>query len=255
MSEKTVKNKQKMGKGPHDGHRKRLLANVGKETLLDHELLEILLFNALPRRNTNDIAHRLLSAFGSLQGVLHASFVELRAVDGVGESVASYLVCLGLAFRRCTEKQKTEACGKYNAKDFLRYVEERYKTEGVEVVDAYLLDENLQIFLKKRIQSGDAVHVEFDPTVLAKLLVENTPSGLVIVHNHPYGAGEPSPKDDEMTKRCQMLCSTHNVLFCDHVIYAPEGVYSYYIQGKMVRISTEYSMDGILGNLGFLEGV
>ena len=255
MSEKSLKSKAKTGKAPHEGHRKRLLARVGKEELLEHELLEILLYNALPRRNTNDIAHRLLSAFGSLQEVLQAPLAKLQEVDGVGESVATYLVCLGCVLRRCTEKPQSEKGRKYAPKDFVNYVNEKYKTEGIEVVDAYLLDEDSHIFLKERIQSGDAVHVEFDPTLLAKLLAEHTPSGLVMVHNHPYGAGTPSEKDDEMTKRCQMLCSTHNVVFCDHVIYAPEGVYSYYAQGRMLRISTEYSMDGILGNLGFLEGV
>ena len=57
----------------HDGHRHRIIEKLDTGVLCEHELLEILLFNALPRRNTNDLAHRLLTAFGSIRGVFSAS--------------------------------------------------------------------------------------------------------------------------------------------------------------------------------------
>ena len=68
----------------HDGHRHRIIEKLDTGVLCEHELLEILLFNALPRRNTNDLAHRLLTAFGSIRGVFSASVEQLKLVDGVG---------------------------------------------------------------------------------------------------------------------------------------------------------------------------
>ena len=80
----------------HEGHRQRMYDKLKNDDgLFDHELLEILLFNALPRKNTNPIAHELLDTFGSLAGVLAADTEKLKAVNGVGENVALYLKCIG----------------------------------------------------------------------------------------------------------------------------------------------------------------
>ena len=70
----------------HEGHRKRMLERLaqGGENLQEHELLEILLFNAIPRKNTNEIAHNLLNAFGNIDGVFGAEFSQLSEIEGVG---------------------------------------------------------------------------------------------------------------------------------------------------------------------------
>ena len=72
--------------GEHAGHRKRMFSRLAEGTLCDHEYLEMLLFYAIPRRNTNDIAHRLLARFGDLNGVLNAPLQALQEIDGVGEA-------------------------------------------------------------------------------------------------------------------------------------------------------------------------
>ena len=78
----------------HAGHRKRLIEKLEKGMLHEHEVLEALLFNAVPRKNTNDLAHRLLAEFGSVPAVLEAPISLLKKVDGVGESVAAYIKCV-----------------------------------------------------------------------------------------------------------------------------------------------------------------
>ena len=79
----------------HDGHRHRIIEKLDSGNLCEHEILEILLFNAIPRRNTNELAHRLLAAFGSVRGIFSATVAQLKTVDGVGENVAAYLRCVG----------------------------------------------------------------------------------------------------------------------------------------------------------------
>ena len=73
----------------HAGHRRRMIEKLKTDSLLEHELLEVLLFNALPRRNTNDLAHKLLGEFGSVKEILSAPIEQLTKVEGVGESVAA----------------------------------------------------------------------------------------------------------------------------------------------------------------------
>ena len=86
--------------GIHDGHRKRLRERLRKENVLSHEALEAFLFNGVPRMNTNELAHKLLARFGSLANVFCASMDELQQVDGVGESLASYIYTAGLCYEQ-----------------------------------------------------------------------------------------------------------------------------------------------------------
>ena len=79
----------------HAGHRRRIFARLAEGTLCEHEYLEALLFYAIPRRNTNDIAHRLLAKFKDINGVLNASQEELRKVEGIGEHAAALFALLG----------------------------------------------------------------------------------------------------------------------------------------------------------------
>ena len=230
----------------HKGHRKRMIERLKKGGLVDHEYLECLLFYAIPRRNTNDIAHRLLAKFGSLPKVLSASYAELIRVDGLGESAAAYLTYLGAVFQKYYREDKNQYTGEFDARKFALYVNELYADEKSEVADVYLLNEHNEILRRKRFTLDHIGHVTFEPIKLAELVMEYCPSGIVLVHNHLLGSAAPSDTDEEMTRKCQILCSMHNIMFCDHVIYAKDGVYSYYLSGRMQEIGAEYSLDSIM---------
>ena len=66
------------------------------------------------------------------------------------------------------------------------------------------------------------------------------------MHNHPFGKAEVSDTDNYMTRRVQLICSTQNILLCDHIIYAPNGVYSYYLSGELPKITANYSIEAML---------
>ena len=107
----------------HDGHRarkKQQFLHRGADSFADHELLELALYYAIPRRDTNELAHRLLETFGSLQGVLNAPVEELQKVDGVGESVAVFLHLMPELLKRAQMTRpgernlnSPEKCGSY----------------------------------------------------------------------------------------------------------------------------------------------
>ncbi|MBO7297723.1 MAG: hypothetical protein J6U60_01595, partial [Clostridia bacterium] len=81
---------------------------------------------------------------------------------------------------------------------------------------------------------------------LSAFLLTEQASGVVMVHNHPFGSAFPSEADDKMTINVQMLCSMHNRLLCEHVIYAPDGLFSYYLSGKIQDIGREYVFSRLL---------
>ncbi len=236
--------------GLHDGHRMRMREKLEKGSLLEHEILEVMLFNGVPRLNTNDIAHRLLAEFGSVANVFGASIEQLTQVDGVGKSLASYIHVSGLCYK-LFYKAKVEPDFRpkeYNADEFLSFVKEMYSDVDREVLDVYALDENSRIIVTKRFSQDSLFNVEVSPEEISKFIMQNQVSGIVMVHNHPLGEAKPSESDDQMTMKCQLMCSLQNVLLCDHIIYAKGEVYSYYRSGFLKKISERYSVQGVLSN-------
>lgn len=232
-------------KPPHGGHRQRILAKLQNDSLTEHEYLEILLFNALPRKNTNDLAHRLISRFGSLSSVFSAPMSELFKVEGVGENVASYLFCIGKFYQSyyCANKKNYE--GKYIPVRFAAYLGERFEAQDIETVEVYFVDEQGYVVAREAFKGGFDTAI-IDSNELAQRLSEHRPAGIVLAHNHPSGNPKPSAHDEEMTKRVQLVCGSHNVIFLDHVILAENGVYSYYLSGEMQKISKAFSMDSLI---------
>ena len=230
----------------HEGHRQRIRQKLETGTLLDHELLEILLFPSIPRRNTNDIAHRLLRTFGSVQEVFSASQEELMKVKGVGESTAANLRCIGIVYRKYFVPKKEGYEGRYDPANFLAYVNEQYCFIDCEVFDVYCIGKGSEIVKRKRFTDDDGMTAKISASSLSKLLTQEKPSGIILVHNHPNGVANPSQTDNETTSLCQVVCNMHGVIFCDHLIYSKYGVYSYYSSGKLEEIGKEFSLEKLI---------
>ncbi len=228
----------------HSGHRQRLMDKVLAGTCCEHEFLEMFLCFSIPRRNTNDLAHRLLSAFGSLPNVLAATPEQLMCVEGVGKNTAALLCCMGKFCEDYFQKFKGQNAlpETYEREAFVRYVNEHYGVMKNEVFDVYLLDGNGRIFLHKSFTSNQGGSVYADGEALTALLAAAKPSGIVLVHNHPFGKPEPSAADDKATKACLYICSVQNVLLCNHFIYSPLGIYDYYSSGKLAPLTKNHSI-------------
>ena len=236
----------------HAGHRKRLIQKLQQGVLLEHETLEALLFNAMPRKNTNDLAHKLLAEFGSVTGVLSAPMEALKQVDGVGDSVASYLRCIGTFCERYYAEYKERFPRLYEEKSFSAFVFNEYVYLEKEVLDCFLVDRNGYILQRKRFSSGEKNYASLLPEDLTEAFSVPGCAGVILVHNHPGGSAEPSAADENLTKQAQLLCSFHNLLLCDHIICGKNNTYSYYKQGKLAHISKLCSVRKLLaeGNYG-----
>lgn len=232
----------------HEGHRQRMLQrlNSGEETLQDHELLEILLFNAIPRRNTNDIAHNLLSAFGSLNGVMRASVEQLKTVEGVGAETAAYLRCIALLFGRVRNREEP-AMSNFTVEEYTRFIAKRLGGLQVEVIEIYCFDAQKRMQCNKRFTSSRTDSVSIKTEELSRFIVSQHPHGIILAHNHPYAPCDPSEEDERFTAQVMMLCSINNVQFYDHIIVGKDGTYSYFRLGRMEAIRKEYNIFNLRG--------
>ncbi len=232
----------------HEWHRQRMLERLesAEGSLQEHELLEILLFNAIPRKNTNELAHRLLSAFGSLRAVLGAEMAELKAVPGVGESTAAYLRIIGIFYARAQLKEP-ELPSAFSFAAFRPFLIERFEGAREEYVELYSLDGKDCVKNVRRFSSEKSFQASVDPKEISRFLVEAKPAAMVAVHNHITGPATPSREDDDFTAQLEILCSMHNVSLRDHIICSPEGVYSYFLSGKLNELSARYSIGNVLG--------
>ena len=208
---------------------------TGAEHFQDHELLEVLLYNAIPRANTNPIAHALIESFGSLAGVFRASVSELMLVRGVGKRTAEYIKCVGLVFERVNPAPNALPAY-FNPKEFGDFVAEAYRGKHKEELEIFCLNKLGRINFRKKFSSGDSTEVTAEPTEISELLLVQKPHTVVVAHNHPFATRNPSVQDDLFTKQLCLMCRLHNVNLGDHLILGCDGVYSYRASGKLDKI-------------------
>ncbi len=220
----------------HEGHRKRLVNKLPSGTLEVHELLELLFFYAIPRKDTNALAHRAIESFGGLNNLFSADLEQMQQVDGIGPNTAALVMCVQQLHEKLALAEKNAYPKKYEYQNFLKYAKTEYGDLKQEVFDVYLLKADQSIQFRKRFSSDNVNSVKINPSDFSKLLATNRPAGVILVHNHPSGSAEPSAKDDQTTKDCQTLCRIHNAMLCEHIVCAPTGEFSYYHSGRLTQL-------------------
>ena len=221
----------------HSGHRQRMLERFEGDSqhFQDHELLEVLLYNAIPRANTNPIAHALIDSFGSLAGVFRASIRELMLVRGVGKRTAEYIKCIGLCFER-VKPVPNDYPNYFSPKDFEARIEKEYQGKCKEELELFCLDKLGRVFFRKTFSTGNSSEAKVEPTEISELLLVKKPHTVVAAHNHPFSGCKPSSQDDLFTKQLCLMCRLHNVKLGDHIVVGRDGVYSYRTCGKLDKI-------------------
>ena len=226
----------------HEGHRKRIIERLNEsDGLNDHELLEILLFNAIPRKNTNPIAHNLLERFGSLKGVLFAELSQLRSVEGVGASTAAYLKSIGLMYERIRFKADVYP-NISNFADVAAFLRERYAGLTNEQLEIFCLDATGKIRYVKRFSSHEEKSASTKPEFVTRFLAAHSARGIIVAHNHVSGSARPSVQDDAFTAQLLAFCSINNITFHDHVIVSGYECYSYRLERRMEMLAKEFDV-------------
>lgn len=205
----------------HEGHRKRMLDRIrknGLDSLQEHEVLEVLLFYTIPRKNTNETAHLLLEKFGTLANVLDAEEVELLKVNGIGPRTAT-LIKMIPEFLRVYQKSHMLEFPLFDsvsiAQDFGKAL---FCGETNEKVYAVLLDNKLTKIDCIQLSSGSIGSVSFDLRELYRDCINKHVSAVILYHNHPNGLSVPSRRDLEVTTQVELKLADIGVILLEHFI-------------------------------------
>ncbi len=204
-----------------EGHRQRLrvrLLTAGPEALADHELLELVLFLALPRRDTKPIARALLARFGSYAGAIAAPLRDLRCVEGVGEAGAAALKTVQAAALRLARAEVMDQPVLENWDRLMAYLNAALARERVEQFRVLYLDARNRLLADEAQGSGTVNHTPVYPREVVKRALEWHATAIILVHNHPSGDPTPSRADIAMTAEIKAAASALSIVLHDHVI-------------------------------------
>ena len=224
----------------HKGHRKRVRKKyllVGPEAFEEHELLELLLFYAFKQVDTNEIAHRLISIFGSIGGVLSASIDELMAVEGVGESTA-VLISVIDDIMKISKAEEDNKKPLNTSEEMYKFIEPFFKDMRTEMVLGVALDEQLKVIRVTKVYEGSFDTVALPIAKIVRSFVACGASAVFLAHNHPSGIAIPSVADIKTTNRLKLALESVGIQFVDHIIVGADDYVSFKdSSGKLYSIS------------------
>ena len=203
------------------GHRARIRARLlkaGPDAVADHELLEMVLFLALPRRDTKPLARALLSRFGSFANVIAAPPAELLAIDGMGEAAIAALKTVQAAALRLARGELTNRPLLNNWDKLIDYLTASLARERIEHVHVLYLDNRNHLLADDAQSRGTVNFTPIYPREVVKRAIELHATALILVHNHPSGDPTPSREDIAMTREIKDAATTLGIALHDHII-------------------------------------
>lgn len=217
-------------------HRARLRARFvegGAAAMPDYELLELVLFRAIPRRDVKPLARALLERFGDFNRVLTAPRERLAATPGVGDAVITELKIVEAAAHRMARARvmKRHVISSWDA--ILDYCHTTMSHRETEQFRVLYLDRKNTLIADEEQARGTVDHVPVYPREVAKRALELNASALILVHNHPSGDPTPSPSDIDMTARVQAACEALGLTLHDHLIIGKSRELSFRSEGYL----------------------
>ena len=226
MSMESTDNESNLHRGHRERLRKRFLTE-GLERFEDHQVLELLLFNALPRQDTNQLAHLLLRRFGCLSAVLDADTRDLASVPGMGDAAAAFLSLIPALTRRylhdSASRKKAALNDPYQTSRFLIPL---MAGRVEEVFYVLCLDNRCQLLFPALISRGTVTDALIHPRQVVETVLRHKSVNVILAHNHPSGMLQASQSDINLTLLLQRLLLPMGIRLVDHVIVAGEKTLS-----------------------------
>ena len=214
--------------GTHDGHRQRLKTEflARPDSFPDYKLLELLLFYANPRSDTNPLAHELMDHFGSLAGVLDATPEELQKVKGVGEHAAVlFKVAKELSGRYLTVRTQVDDIAR-NARDYYALLRPYFFGARNEMLCLLCLDGKHKVLGIRKLGEGNVNAVNVTTRLIAEAALSLNAAAVVLAHNHVSGIAFPSDDDIATTNSLAAILSNLGVALVDHLIFVDDDMVS-----------------------------
>ncbi len=237
MQEKPTKPPpKKPPKNYREGHRQRLRERLRKgdfDAMPDYELLELVLFRAIPRRDVKELAHQLIDQFGDLSAVLAAPAEELTEIKGITERVVAEFLTIRAAALRFGQSKMLHREVLANWDDLVIYCRTKMAENTVEEFHVLFLDKQNRIIADEVMGRGTVDHTPVYPREVIKRALTLNATALIIAHNHPSGDPSPSRADIEMTNRLRDLANGFNIALHDHLVVARGEVLSFKEKGLL----------------------
>ena len=230
-----------MEKNIHSGHRERMrrrFLQSGFTSFEPHEVLELILFYGIPRKDTNPIAHELLNRFGSLQGVFSAKPEETVRISGMTQNAATLLS----VFRALYSYETGSRLNGTVLDSFSKtcdYFEEIYRFEDTETVRAAFLDDRLRVIRCEVIAEGHPTAAQFTVRQLTEAAIRARCNLVILAHNHPGGAARISPEDIAATRQLTEILKKNAVTLADHILIAEGKAVSMRESGVFLGLEIE----------------
>lgn len=212
---------------PHyHGHRERLrerFRGVGADALSDYELLEMVLFRALPRRDVKPLAKSLIGKFGSFAETVHAPDARLREVGGLGEAAITEIKLIAAAASRVAKGQLKQRTALSSWATVIDYCRTSMAFADKEQFRILFLDKRNQLIADEVQQVGTVDHTPVYPREVMKRALELSATAIILVHNHPSGDPTPSTSDVQMTKAVIDIAAPLGISVHDHIIVGKHG--------------------------------
>lgn len=212
---------------PHfHGHRERLrdrFRTAGAEALSDYELLELVLFRALPRRDVKPLAKALIAKLGSFAEVVNAPPERLREIGGLGEAAITELQLIAASAQRIARGQVRQRPLLSSWANVIDYCRTAMAFADKEQFRILFLDKRNQLIADEVQQVGTIDHTPVYPREVVKRALELSATAIIMVHNHPSGDPTPSQADIQMTKAVVDVAKPLGIAVHDHIIVGKNG--------------------------------
>ena len=229
----------------HSGHRTRLrnrVKNHGLNSLSEHEVLELLLGYAIPRKDTNALAHKLINNFGSISKVIDADYNELRKIEGIGEN-AAFLINVISSFMPIYKESKAKEDDIIikNTFDAINYFRRRFDVGAKEFMHVIGLSKMCKIVTSFSFEGKTDDEVSFDLKTFMDKINNDNINSVMMFHTHPNGKAEPSENDLITTQRFVYICSLYGIKFLDHLIFTETQCCSLFQLGHISKMLSKSS--------------
>ena len=223
----------------HEGHRERVRERYklnGFDGFADHEVLEMLLFYANRRGDTNGTAHLLLDSFGSLAAVFEAPYEELVKVKGVGDIAATLISMVPPLFRRYTQSKAEKTKDMSSLSEVTPYLVSKFFGIRNERVAILSLDIQSRLNNFSFICEGTISIAQVEVRKVVEIALRDNAHSIIVVHNHPNGVTAPSRTDVETTQKIINAMAPIGIKVADHIIISDFSVFSMSTSDKLAHL-------------------
>lgn len=222
----------------HAGHRQRVMDRYlreGLDAFADHQVLEMLLFYCIPRRDTNDLAHRMIRQFGSLSNLFDADPRDIAKLCQVSERTAILISLVPSLVKRYQQGRWRDKPFLGHSKDAGEYVLSLFAGKTYEAFFMLCLDGQNRLNYAALINEGTIDEAPVYPRNVVELALRHQAVKVILAHNHPGGGLEPSPADLDVTKLMENALGVVHIQVVDHIIAAGERYFSFAEEGLLGR--------------------